>query len=192
MPPDLVASVTSFAVTVWVPAVLKVRFKFAVPAFKAVLTGKPAFGSEHVTPIMSLTELITFQFASTALTVTLKAVPAACGIGDPDFPVAVPGAALSPGINNRNFVNAPELTAMPGLMLAGIEGWVMSDTVTVELPAVFKVKLTTLLPLTRLVSAGTDALESEEARWMVSVRLEATFQNASTALTVTLNAVPAV
>ena len=40
-----------------------------------------------------------FQLASTARTVTLNAVPAVWAVAVPLLPLAVPGAALSPGIN---------------------------------------------------------------------------------------------
>ena len=51
-----------------------------------------------------------FQFASTALTVTVNAVPAVNADGMPVLPDAVPGAAASPGISNCNFVKGPALT----------------------------------------------------------------------------------
>src|SRR6476660_9106804 len=47
-----------------------------------------------------------FQKASTALTVTLKDVPAICVEGDPDLPLAVPGAIASPGASVSNFAKA--------------------------------------------------------------------------------------
>ena len=57
------------------------------------------------------------QFASTALTVTVRAVPAVWAVGVPVFPLAVPGAAVSPGTNNCSFVKAPALIVK--LELAG-------------------------------------------------------------------------
>ena len=51
-----------------------------------------------------------FQFASTAFTVTFKDVPAICVVGIPVFPVVVPGAAVSPGINTCNFDAVPAFT----------------------------------------------------------------------------------
>ena len=51
-----------------------------------------------------------FQLASTALTVTVKAVPEAAGDGCPTLPLAVPGAALSPGTNNCSLTKEPGLT----------------------------------------------------------------------------------
>ena len=52
--------------------------------------------SVEVMPTVSV-ELTGFQLASTALTVTLKLLPAVCADGVPVLPVAVPGAAVSPG-----------------------------------------------------------------------------------------------
>ena len=109
------------------------------------------------------------------------------------MPVAVPGAALSPGISNRNLAKAAALTLSAGLVLEVITGLVISDAVTVALlPAVFSVRLNALLPAIRAVFAGRLAFASELERLIVSVTVEATFQNASTALMVTLKDVPAV
>ena len=70
----IAACVVSDAVTVELPAVLRVTPKTFVPPTNAALLGKTAFASLEVTETASLV-LITFQLASTALTVTLKAVP---------------------------------------------------------------------------------------------------------------------
>ena len=59
------------------PEVLKVTLKLCVPPANAALAGKTALVSDEVIPTVSVTLVIRFQFASTALTVTLKAVPAA-------------------------------------------------------------------------------------------------------------------
>ena len=61
---------------------------------------------------MSATVFTRFQLASTALTVTAKAVLAVCALGVPVLPVAVPGAAVSPGTNSWSFAKAPPLTMM--------------------------------------------------------------------------------
>jgi hypothetical protein len=61
--------------------------------------------------------LTTFQFASTALTATVKEEPAVRVPGVPLLPVAVPASALSPGTNSCSFVKAPALTVK--LELAG-------------------------------------------------------------------------
>ena len=82
------------------PAVLNVTLKLLLPPTSAALAGRAALVSELVRPTMSLALLTRFQFASTALTVTLNAVPAFCGEGVPLLPVALPGAAVSPGASN--------------------------------------------------------------------------------------------
>src|SRR6185369_472277 len=74
----LVPSVTLLAVTVQLPAVLKVTVKFLVPEAKALFAGCMSFGSVVVMLIVFAgAELTTFQFESTALTVTVKPLPAA-------------------------------------------------------------------------------------------------------------------
>ena len=67
----LVPSVASLAVTVQVPTVLLVRLSNLVPEDSAAFAGKVAFGSVEATEMTSATEVTRFQFASTALTVTL-------------------------------------------------------------------------------------------------------------------------
>ena len=48
-----------------------------------------------------------FQFASTALTVTVNEPPQSERSGAPVLPDAVPGAAVSPGSRICSFANAP-------------------------------------------------------------------------------------
>src|SRR5207247_5232724 len=110
--------------------------------------------------------------------------------GEPDLPVAVPGAAVSPGARTCNWVNAPTPTAIAGLVLLAMAGCVVSEAVTVALPAVFRVTLRLLLPLTSAALAGNDAFASLDVMATVSLVLTM-FQLACTALTVQLNAVPA-
>ena len=88
--------VASDAVTVALPAVFRVTLKAFVPLTSAALAGMAAFPSVEVMATVSLV-LTTFQLASTALTVTEKAVPATCAEAVPTLPLAVPGAAVSPG-----------------------------------------------------------------------------------------------
>ena len=57
------------------PAVLSVTLKVRLPLVKAPLTGKVALASLELIAMLSLV-LTRFQLASTALTVTLNAVPA--------------------------------------------------------------------------------------------------------------------
>src|SRR6266516_4909090 len=104
----------------------------------------------------------------------------------PLLPVAVPGAAVSPGSRICNLVTAPGLTMIAGLVLAVLLPSVESAAVTVQLPAVLFVRDKDLVPDTKDVLAGNTALESLEVRPTVSVAPVIKFQFASTALTVTL------
>ena len=88
-------------------------------------------------------------------------------------------------------MNALTLTAMGGLVLLVIPVCVTSEAVTVALPAVLRVTLRLLVPLTRAALAGKAALRSLELIATVSLVLT-TFQLASTVLTMTLNGAPAV
>ncbi len=187
----MLPSVRSVAVTVKLPLVLNARGKVCVPATSGALEGKVAVESLAVIPIMSGIVLTTFQLASTALTVTLKLVKALWAPGVPVLPVALPGAAVSPGTSNCSLVNAPGFTVKDGLVLALTPTCVLSEPVTVALPAVFAVRLKVLLPLTRAALAGKVAFESLEVIVTVSLVL-IRFQLASTALTVTVKAAPAV
>src|SRR6266853_452184 len=172
-------------------AVLKVTLKATVPAVSAVLAGRTGLGAEEVRPTVSLTVLTTFQFASTAFTVTLNAVPAVCALGVPVLPVAEPGAEVSPGANNCSFTNPPALTVIEELVFAVFVPSVMSVAVTVRLPALLHMILKVWVPPLNAALAGSCALPSLEEIPIVSVALEIKFQLASTALTVTLNDVPA-
>src|SRR5882724_2107414 len=107
----LVPSVRSLVVKVWPPTVLSVTLNVLVPETKAALAGKVALLSEEVRLTVSAMVLTRFQLASTALTVTLNGVPAACGLGVPILPLAVPGAAVSPGTSNWSLLKTAELTA---------------------------------------------------------------------------------
>src|SRR5215471_5219872 len=104
----------SEAVNVALPAVLNVTLRLCDPATKPAFAGSEALESDEVIPTVSVTFVKTFQFASTALTVTVRAVPAACATGVPVLPVAEPGAALSPGTSNCNFVKVAAPTEIEG------------------------------------------------------------------------------
>src|SRR5438132_4028516 len=130
-----------------VVAVLKVTLRATVPALRAVLAGRAGFGAEEVRPTVSLTVLTTFQFASTAFTVTLKAVPAVRALGVPVLPVTLPGEAVSPGASNCSITKAPAPTLMEGLVLAVIPAWGTSEAVTVRLPAVLSATVKVWVPL---------------------------------------------
>src|SRR5438034_1434533 len=187
VPAVLLPSVRSPAVTVLLPAVLKIRLKLCVPATKAALAGSTALASEEASPTMSLTVVTGFQLASTALTVTLNGVPATCAVGVPVLPVPLPGEAVSPGRRICSLVNAPALAVIDGLVLAVLVPSVISVDVTVQLPALLKVRAKVLVPadngaLAGLVSFGSVAVMPTV--WVLLTR----FQHAATALTVTLKA----
>src|SRR5437016_9133752 len=144
-----------------------------------------------VLPIVTLgVALLTkFQLASTALTTIplAIAVPAVCAVGvAPVLPVAVPGAAVSPGSRICSLVTAPALTVIGGLVLAALLPSLVSVAVRVQVPTVLLVRLKDLVPATSGVVAGNAALASVEVRPTVSATVLTRFQLASTALTVTL------
>ena len=78
---------------------MSVTLKVLVPLTSAAFAGGVAFGSLELIAMVSLV-FTTFQFASTALTVTLNAVPAVWAVTVPVLPLAVPGAAVSPGASS--------------------------------------------------------------------------------------------
>lgn len=90
--------VTSEAVTVMDPADPKVRLKLPLPEESAAADGSEARVSLEDRETVSVLALTRFQLASTARTVTASATPTVCAVGLPVLPVAVPGAAVSPGI----------------------------------------------------------------------------------------------
>src|SRR5258708_21134327 len=171
---------------------MNVTLNVCVPPLKGALPGIVAPPSVEVNPTASLTAFTTFQFASTALTVTLKAVPAARAVGVPVLPLTVPGAAVSPGTNSCSFANAPAFTVTGEPVFAVFVPSVTSVEVTVLLPAVFSVTENVLVPLDSPAFAGNVAPVSEDVILTVSAAPVTRFQFASTALTVTLNALPAV
>ena len=79
--------------------------------------------SVEVMPTVSV-EVTTFQFASTALTVTLNESRRSSADGVPVLPDAVPGAAVSPGSRIWSFANVPPLTVIAGLVFADIAPFV--------------------------------------------------------------------
>ena len=131
----------SVAVRVALPAVFRVTLKVRVPPASEELGGRLALLSLEVMPTVWVTFVIRFQFASTALTVRVKAVPEAAGDGCPTLPVAVPGTAVSPGTSNCSLVNGPGLTVMEGLVEEALVLSVTSLAVTVALPLVLRVTL---------------------------------------------------
>ncbi len=107
----LLGSTVSVAVRVKVPLVLKEIVETCVPLVSAEFAGRLALLLEEVIPTMSLALADRFQLVSTALTVTLNALEATWARGVPVLPLAVPGAALSPGTNSCSLANGPALTA---------------------------------------------------------------------------------
>src|SRR6266851_5149300 len=107
----IVCATMSVAVRVKLPLVLKETVEICVPLVSGEFAGRLALLLEEVILTMSLALTDWFQLASTALTVTLIALEAICATGVPVLPLAVPGAALSPGTNSCSLANAPALTA---------------------------------------------------------------------------------
>src|SRR6266481_789857 len=153
----LVPSVMSLAVTVCGPRDLSVTLIVLLPADSAPLDGSVALVSLEVRPTVWML-LIRFQSASTDRTVTLIAVPALWAVGVPVLPVAVPGAAVSPGTNSCNFTKAPPLTVMDGLVFAVLVPSVRSLAVSVAVPAVWRVTGRDACPPTSAVFDGSVAL----------------------------------
>src|SRR5437016_3035344 len=148
-------SVISVAVRVLVPAVFSVTLNVCVPEASAAFAGRVALVSVEVIPTVCV-ELMTFQFASTAFTVTMNAVPAVWAFGVPVLPLPVPGAAVSPGTKSCSFTNVPG-TVIAGLVFAVMAGVVISLAVTVQFPAVLSVTLKALVPATRPAFPGSVA-----------------------------------
>ena len=108
------------------------------------------------------------------------------------MPVAVPGAAVSPGARICSLVNAPALAVMAGLVFAVLVPSVTLLALTVQLPAVLKVTVKFLVPEAKVLFAGCVSFGSVVVMLIVFVGAEpTTFQFASTALTVTVKPLPA-
>src|SRR6185436_12189695 len=108
----LVPSSRSVAVRVKPPLALNATVRLVVPAARTVLGGSMAVASLELRTTVSLTVLTRFQKASAALTVTAKELPTIWALGVPVLPLRLPGAALSPGTSNCNWVKAAGLTRM--------------------------------------------------------------------------------
>ena len=197
----LVPSVRLVAVRVCEPLVPKMTPTVCVPATSTALVGNVASESLEVMPTRSLAVLTRFQLASTPLTVTLNATARFCPMGVPVLPVALPGAAVSPGTSNCNLANAPTATVTFALTLA-VSTPPASVAVIVRVPAVLNVKddkarvpeTSVRLPAVAPLSSLITALPSELVMVMLVVAVLTTFQLASTALTTTelTSAAPAV
>src|SRR6266568_6958593 len=143
-------SVLSVAVTVGLPTVLSVTLKDFVPLTSAAFAGNVAPPSLEVMAITS--ELLTgFQLASTAFTVTLNGTPVISLLGVSVFPLAVPGAATSPGTSNCNLLKTSGLTNRLELAVPAI---VPSVAVIVAVSALIKVMLAVPTPLLKVTVPG--------------------------------------
>ena len=78
--------------------------------------------------------LTTFQFASTALTVTLNGVPAVCAGRRPGLAGRRAGRGGLAGHQDCSFANAPAITVIAALVFAVFVPSVMSVAVTVYEP----------------------------------------------------------
>ena len=105
-----VLSVTSLAETVALPKLVNVILNEAVPLVRDLLTGVAVPPAEQAMLTTSVTVLTRLKVASTAFTVTVNATPAVWLTGAPLFPVAVPGAKVSPGTITSRLLNPPPLT----------------------------------------------------------------------------------
>src|SRR5207245_750396 len=199
----------SVAVIVRVAAVVRVQLDTVrVPATSVRLPAVTPLSSAIVALLsvllivtLGVALLTTFQLASTALTTIplAIAVPAVCAVGAAAvLPVAVPGAATSPGNRICSFVTAPAFTVTLALVLA-VSAAAASVAVTVRVPTVLKVKLDKVplpatnvrLPAAAPLSSALAALLSELVIVTSGVALCTTFQFASTALTRTPLAIAA-
>ena len=198
------AAAASVAVTVRVPVVLKVKLdnvpvpatNVRFPAVTPLSSALIAFVSVLLMVTLGTALGTMFQLASTALTTMplVIAVPAVWAVGVAAvLPVAVPGAATSPGSRICSLVTAPGLTVMGGLVLEVLAPSVMFVAVTVQLPTVLKVTEKVLVPEASAALAGCVSFGSVVVIPIVLAGAELTrFQLASTALTVTVKAVPAI
>src|SRR5262249_21735222 len=104
-------------------------------------------------------------------------------------PEAAPSAEMAlPPVAS---VNWGWVTAMPGLVLGVLLPSVRSLTVRVKMPVAFNETVVLAVPAAKAVGAGKLAVESLELKPTVSLAVLTRFQNASTALTVTGNGMPA-
>src|SRR5437868_4741054 len=108
-----------------------ITLKLLVPERSAALAGNCALLSDDMRPTTSVTVLTRFQFESTAFTVRLKGDPAVCEETVPPLPLAVPGAAVSPGANIWSLAKIPGVTAIDGVVEDEINEWVTLLAVTV-------------------------------------------------------------
>src|SRR5438874_11258399 len=127
------------------------------PAVAPLSSAIVALASELMIVTLVVAVLTTFQLASTALTTIplAIAVPAVCAVGAAAvLPVAVPGAATSPGNRICSLVTAPALAVIGGLVLEVLVPSLMLVAVTVQLPTVLKVRAKVRVPAASAALAG--------------------------------------
>jgi len=118
----LLPSLRSVAMRVKLPFILKKTVRLVVPETRAELGGSVAVASLAPRPTASVTELIRFQKASTAVDRHPKPLLTIWALGVPVLPVAVPGAAVSPGTSSCSLVKAPGLIVTLALVAGGQAG----------------------------------------------------------------------
>ncbi|CAM3868844.1 hypothetical protein AQAU111925_10595 [Aquirufa aurantiipilula] len=120
----------------------------------------------------------------------LNELPAVWAVGVPVLPVAVPGAAVSPGINTCNLVAVPAVTnVLVPVFAVNVAAW--SVAVTVWFPAVRKETVNVPVPAVNAALDGCVSLASLVVMATVGVDDVTLFHHASTALTVTVVLDPA-
>src|SRR5689334_5826709 len=97
---------------------MNVALNVCVPPLNAALVGGVRLASLEEMATVSAAVLTRFQLESTALTVKLNAEPALRVVGAPVLPVAVPGAAVSPGTSSWSLTKPPGLIVIAELVLA--------------------------------------------------------------------------
>src|SRR5437867_267213 len=192
-----VPSVISVAVRVLVPAVFSVTLNVCVPEASAAFAGRVALVSVEVIPTVCV-ELMTFQFASTAFTVTVNATPAVRAVGVPVFPLTVPGAAVSPGTSSCSFVNTwAGLIGTPALaqpVFLTIVQLIVTEAAptSVEPPPVCDVLMfhRSVCPASAVTAPSSLSAFAPMVSWTTSSAAEATVTDGKLELPVFVAAVP--
>jgi hypothetical protein len=172
--PVIVLLTMSVTVTVCVPEVAKVTLKAPTPFVIVEFAGRIADGSVELKWTVPLYPVTVLPNASSAVTVTLSGVP-----------IVALGAA-----NTAKCVTADAATetcATPVTLALPV-----SVTEIVCEPEVLIVTLKVRAPFVKVVFAGKVASESLEVKWTVPLYPVTVLPDASSAVTVTLNGVPAV
>lgn len=165
--------------------------------------GSVADPSDDVIATVGVADDTTFQFASTAFTVTDTDDPAVTAVGEPDLPVAVPGSAVSPGSSTCNFdaepavtLNVPEAPLFPATRLEVPVPVAVSDTPDSAFEYVTPVTVTAEDPTAIVPDVVPPRVPPPEARVSVTVPVAPVLFTAlpyvSVSMTVTEKPVPAV